>query len=368
MTNHSRRGDKCSKRLGQQLLVLLGAAASLLGSCPANAADLIFPAALRPGDKIALVAPARPVTRKRMQLVKQRLEALGFQVRMPDELFRNDGYLAGSDQHRAAEVMAAFKDKSVAAVFPATGGFGTTRMLDLLDYDTIRDNPKVVIGFSDITGLHLAIHKKSQLVTFHSPNPDGGFGSPNNLPPFAAHWFYRALLADRYREKNLGYLITPQIPSEQEQPTTQPVTVTPGIGRGRLIGGNLSLISALMGTPYEIETDGRILFIEDIGEAPYRVDRMLSTLRLAGKLDHLAGVVLGMFTRRANEDTSGERGTTDDVLRGYFSGLGVPVILHFPVGHHPRNATLPIGAMCELNASQGTIRLLENPVQLRSSP
>jgi muramoyltetrapeptide carboxypeptidase len=145
-----------------------------------------------------------------------------------------------------------------------------------------------------------------------------------------------------------------------------PTPLVGGKARGRIIGGNLSLIAALQGTPFEIITEDRLLFLEDVGEAPYRVDRMLQSLELAGKLDRLAGVVLGTFTRRENEDTSDETRTISEVLTEYFSGRSYPVLLGFPVGHHTCNATLPIGVLCELDADQGSLRVLENPTSTTS--
>jgi muramoyltetrapeptide carboxypeptidase len=147
-----------------------------------------------------------------------------------------------------------------------------------------------------------------------------------------------------------------------------PITLVGGKARGRLIGGNLSVLHALMGTPYEIQTDGKILFLEDVGEAPYRVDRMLNTLRLAGKFDHVAGVILGAFSARDDEAPWDTDATVDDVLRDYFAKLGVPVLMHFPVGHVRFNATLPVGAMAELDATRQTLQVLESPVSLPPSP
>ncbi len=309
-------------------------------------------------------------------LARSRLEELGFRVLVPEGLFRKDDYLAGDDEARARELMAAFANPEVDAVFPGTGGYGATRILDRLDYDIIRRHPKVFIGFSDITGLHLAIHQKTGLVTFHSPNPVFGLGSPANLSWFSRHWFWRAIRADQYPAEAeataAGYSIsagdiasaTSDRPFAETCQMDRPTALRGGTCRGRLTGGNLSLIAALMGTPFEIDTDDRILFLEDIGEAPYRVDRMLSTLRLAGKFDRVAGVVLGTFTRRKSEDTSQEVKTIDEVLADYFQRLKVPVVRGFPVGHHACNATLPLGVACELNADQAELRLLENPVRL----
>lgn len=333
------------------------------------AAEPIFPPALRPGDTIAFVAPAGPLNKEKMELARERLLAMGFQVRAADDLYRETGYLAGSDERRAAELNEAFRDKSVAAIFPGTGGYGTTRILDRLDYDAIRDNPKLLVGFSDITALHIAINQHTGLVTFHSPNPMWGLGNEDNLTPFSAHWFWRALLADRYHGSTSGYVITAlgdlpatNVLQQEVCKLDRPVTVRAGTAQGRLIGGNLSLVAALMGTQYEIDTRDKILFLEDVGEAPYRVDRMLCGLRLAGKLDQLSGVMLGQFARRQNEDTTDETTTIDQVLDEYFSGLGIPVIKNFPMGHHKCNATLPVGVLCELDADQQTIRVLENPV------
>jgi muramoyltetrapeptide carboxypeptidase len=368
----------------------------------------IFPKALAPGDTIMFVAPAKYLDKDRVMLAKKRLESMGFKVRIPEDLFRKKGFLGGSDEERAAELMAAFKDPNVNAIFPGTGGYGTTRLVDKLDYDVIRRNPKILIGFSDITGLHIAINQQTGLVTFHAPNPEFGLGDTKNLSPFAAKWFWRAILAKCYPSGSsgrpsvrlsarsgdsrttgseelrttsevsfatrAGYTIFPtpidgganvgksEGKRSFENPPP-PVTIREGIARGRLIGGNLSVVVAMMGSPYEIQTDGRILFLEDVGEAPYRVDRMLNTLRLAGKFDHVAGIVLGQFTAREDEAKWDDDESIDDVLKDYFGKLHVPVLANFPFGHVRYNATLPVGAMAELDANRQVLRVLENPVR-----
>ncbi|MCI0332822.1 MAG: LD-carboxypeptidase [Planctomycetes bacterium] len=352
----------------------------------------IYPKALAPGDTIVFVAPAKYLDKDRVSLAKKRLEEMGFKVRLPENLFRKQGFLGGSDEERAAELMAAFADPEIDAIFPGTGGYGTTRILDKLDYDVIRRNPKVFIGFSDITALHIALNQRTGLVTFHSPNPMFGLGGDDNLSPFAAKWFWRALLANSYNDPNFAPQRAGSSPTPVPQragPSSAPrggytietrprdgdksddasifdgvpraVTFADGKARGRLIGGNLSVLHALMGTPFEIDTDDKILFLEDVGEAPYRVDRMLSTLRLAGKFDGVKGVILGAFTAREDEAEWDDDASIDDVLRDYFANLGIPVLAHFPVGHVRYNATLPIGALVELDATQQTLRLLENP-------
>lgn len=351
----------------------LNAVAAEQSESPArNSSRAIFPRALTPGDTILFVAPAKYLDQPRCYLAKKRLERLGYKVVFPKTLFRKNGYLAGTDDERAAEINAAFADPEVDAIFPGTGGYGTTRIIDDLDYDTIRRNPKVFVGFSDITGLHIAINQQTGLVTFHSPNPEYGLGNPDNFQPWPAHWFWRAILArpDSRTPGQPGYTI-PAIPTKPQladqlrlyHKVPAAETLTPGTARGRLIGGNLSVLHAMMGTPYEIQTAGKILFLEDVGEDPYRIDRMLSTLKLAGKFDDVNGVILGCFTRRRGEQKWSDDMSMDHVLRDYFAGLGVPVLKDFPVGHVKYNTTLPVGAEVELDATKGTLTILENPVE-----
>jgi muramoyltetrapeptide carboxypeptidase len=329
-----------------------------------HAQDLppIRPPALRPGDTVAVVAPAGPVDRYRVTLARKRLKALGLNLRVPPGLYRRRGYLAGDDQARADEFMAAFRDPTVKAVLPGVGGYGATRMLDLLDYDVIRANPKILVGFSDITALHLAIQRKTGLITFHGPLLTYGLGSPSNLTDFSAEYFRRVLFYKSYFDwandpLDEGY--TYHIPSD----VATLRTIATGQARGRLTGGNLSLVCALMGTPYEIQTDHRILFLEDVNEEPYRIDRLLSQLRLAGKFDHVAGVVLGIFT--GCDSRKGDNGLSlSEVLDDYFADLPVPVVVGFPAGHTRQNATLPLNALVELDAAGPRLRVLDNPVQI----
>lgn len=321
----------------------------------------IYSPALRAGDTIVFVAPAGRLDRARMERARTRLEELGFKVRVPNNLYRGRGYLAGDDDVRARELMAAFEDPEVRAVFPGTGGYGATRILDRLDYDVIRGNPKILVGFSDITALHLAIQNQTGLITFHSPNPMWGLGSEGNLHPFSAKYFWRALRSEENLEPGgeaqpVGYSV--DLPED-----VSPIKVmVPGTSRGRLTGGNLSLIAALIGTPYEIETEGRILFLEDVGERPYRIDRCLCQLRLTGKLDRLAGVILGQFTKCKPKEGE-ESLSLEQVFQDYFAHLGVPVVMNFPAGHSVYNATLPIGALVEVDADAPRVTVLENPVR-----
>lgn len=369
-----RQGKACVTLIGVMLYVVffckLGTGAEPLKPLRGRA--------LRPGDTILVVAPARTPDEARISRAKARLVELGFNVVIPTNLFRKNGYLAGTDQQRADELMSAFADKDIDAIFAATGGFGTTRLLDLLDYDVIRKNPKVFIGYSDITGLHTAINEKTGLITFHGPNLDSGSGPDTRLHQFSSHWRMRAILQASYASGGDGYVLKPfgfpmgdgiEFTAADFETTCNldpPVVIHAGRATGKLVGGNLSLITALMGTPYEVQTRGNILFLEDIGEAPYRVDRMLSTLKLAGKLKEVSGVVLGTFTDRDDQDRSLPGQSVNEVLESYFKGLGVPVINGFPAGHHACNATLPIGAQCRIDSESSSLMLIEPPVLLEN--
>jgi muramoyltetrapeptide carboxypeptidase len=316
--------------------------------------EWLKPPALKPGDTIAFVAPAGPIEMAQVKEYAQRLENAGYHVEIPKGIERKAGYLAGTDQERADELNAAIHDPKVRAIFPCRGGYGLTRILDRIDYAGLRKDPKIITGFSDLTALHLAIAREARVVTFHSPLPEASLWKNDKEHAFATSSFERAVFADRYTAESVGYTI--ELPTDQPRPKT----LVGGKARGRLIGGNLTLISTTLGTPYAIESKGTILFIEDVHEAPYRIDRYLSQLRLAGILDNIVGVVAGGFSSNDANDAK----EIDRVLHEYFSTLKKPVITNFPVGHITRNATLPVGGLVELDGDAGSMRVLENPVRL----
>ena len=338
---------------------------------PVDAGRMIWPRRLAPGDTIAFVAPAGELDRERMALARSRLEARGYTVVHRDDLFAVEGYLAGSDERRGEELMEAFRDPRIAAIFPGTGGYGTMRILDRLDYAFIRAHPKPVIGFSDITALHAALNRHAGLVTFHSPAPMWGLGSPDGLAPLAEKWFFRAIEGgvEPWVIDAAGVASGASAPrtgnGEEAAPPPAPLTAWGrGRARGRLVGGNLSMISALEGTPYAIDTRDAILLIEDVREAPYRIDRMLRQLQLAGKLAQLRGAVIGQFTRNYDREDEQKRDdpryTVDGVLRQYFGEAGVPVLVSFPIGHVRDNLTLPLGALVEIDADRVALTVLED--------
>ena len=318
--------------------------------------EVVYAPILEIGDTIAFCAPASYLDQDRILLAKERIEQRGYEVIISDSLFRRYGYLAGSDMQRATELMNFFIDPKIKAIFPGTGGYGSTRILENLDYKIIRKNPKIFIGYSDITALHIAINQLSGLVTFHTPNPMYGLGSFSGLDTIASNYFWKFL---ETRQINI-------IPFDFIVDSLETTVITHGIARGRLVGGNLSLVCSTMGSDFEIITSNKILFIEDVGEAPYRIDRYLQELKLAGKLDSLSGAILGRFTRREHEPSDEpDDFKMDEVLDQYFINLNIPVIKNFSAGHIKRNISLPMGAMIEINTKMRQIKILQKLDKVR---
>jgi muramoyltetrapeptide carboxypeptidase len=314
------------------------------------------PKALRRGDTISVVVPAGPVDRERMDRALERLGRRGFRTKTYGDIYRSRGYLAGDDATRGAELTAAFDDPDTTAVWCARGGYGVTRLLDRIDFDLIRRRPKVFIGFSDITALHIAIHQRTDLVTFHGPNLQDGFGAKGEMPAANEAALWRAVLANEQSNVAEGHAF--DFTGLDNVSLRQ---IRGGASRGRLIGGNLSVLAGQMGTPFEIDTAGRILFLEDVGERLYRIDRYFWQLWLAGKLQAAAGVLLGSFSYRGDESSDSEEAVTA-LLEDYFGRLDVPVLAGFPAGHAEHNITLPVGALIEIDADKKHVRVCEETV------
>ncbi len=316
----------------------------------------IRPPALKPGDTIAFVAPAGPAEWAPVREYAELLRKEGYKVRVPEDVAdRKTGYLAGADTERVEELNAMIRDPEVRAIFPVRGGYGLTRILDKIDYASLLADPKIITGYSDVTALHLAVAAQARLVTFHCPMPMSNLWDGDNPDhAFAARSFRRAVFADQYQPDRCGYTL--ELPDD-----CSPVRVVGGKSRGRLLGGNLTLLCSTLGTPYAIDPKDAILLIEDVDEAPYRIDRALSQLRLAGILDAIAGAVIGTFT----EDEKADIKEYDRVVLEYFSSLKVPVVMHYPVGHTRLNATLPHGGQVELDADELVIRVLDDPVDVK---
>lgn len=327
-----------------------------VAASPATEPDSwLVPPALKPGDTIAVIAPAAPATNPEFPAYVKLMESKGFRVvSKPGLVGRKEHYLGGTDEDRAGEINDYIRDPKVRMIMPVRGGYGLSRILDRIDYAALRKDPKIIAGYSDLTALHLAVARHSQVVTFHSPMAMRDlWREAEPKYAFPARSFRRLAFADQYTPGQEGL--------EVEMPEGhKTATWVGGKAQGRLLGGNLSLVVTLMGTPHALQPKGAILFLEDVSEPAYRIDRYLSQLRLAGVLDQVSGVVLGSFTTK--EDA--EEKDTQRVLQEYFGKLKVPVLARFPVGHTPNNATLPHGALVELDAEKGVLRILRNPVRL----
>lgn len=331
----------------------IAAAAALPAQVSARPAPLRKPPRLRAGDTVGLVEPAGFTADSfDLALVMETVRAMGLVPKPAKGLQARYGYLAGEDKARAADVNAMFADDEVRAVFAVRGGWGCARILPHLDFATIRANPKLLVGFSDITALHLAIAAKAGFTTIHGPNASSAWGKLS--------WdAFRPLVFD-------GATPVYATPAGTEDRLVQRNgrirTFGAGKASGRLLGGNLTVLAALMGTPYLPDFDGAILFLEDVDEAEYRIDRMLTQLRLAGILGRVAGVVFGQCTscRATGGTTSGF--TLSEVLQQHLSPLGIPAFQGALFGHIADQYPLPLGVRAEIDATAGTIRLLDPAV------
>jgi len=319
---------------------------------PANE-GIIRPRVLHEGDLVGVITPSSYVSDPdRLALVETTIKYFGLRARMGKNVGKRAGYLAGSVEDRLQDLHEMFRDPEVKAVFAIRGGYGAAQLLDGIDYDLIRRNPKIFVGYSDITALHLAIGKRTGLVTFHGPVVLSGFSA------YTQEWFRKAM----FSPEPLGAVTNPP-ESNLLRPAHPLRTVRPGKGRGRLIGGNLTLISTTMGTPYEIDTRGRLLFIEDVGEEPYRMDRMLTQLRLARKFDGVAGVIFGEChecTPREFQPSFESTFSLGEIVDRILGKLDVPVLSGLTFGHTDDQLTLPEGVMATLDAGKQELVIEES--------
>jgi muramoyltetrapeptide carboxypeptidase len=341
-------------------LQALGAAAAVL-ALPQGASAAAAPARpaprkpprLRPGDTVGLIEPAGFTDDAfDLQLVTDAIRAMGLVPKPARHLLARYGYLAGKDRERAADLNAMYADDTVRAVFAVRGGWGSARILPYLDWKTIRANPKLLIGFSDITALHMAFAVRAGFATIHGPNASNSWG--------ALSW--ESLRSVAF----LGETPLYRSPGGSEDRLVQRIgrtrTLRAGKAAGPLLGGNLTVLTALMGTPYLPDFDGAILFLEDTDEAEYRIDRMLTQLGLAGVLGRVAGVVFGQCTDCRARSSSYGGFTLSEVLAQHLEPLGVPAFQGALIGHIANQFSLPVGIRAEIDAAAGTIRLLEAAV------
>jgi muramoyltetrapeptide carboxypeptidase len=313
-----------------------------------TAASPIKPRALGPGNTIAVVAPSGWVSRTRLAVGVEMLEGWGFNVRVMPGVYESRGYLAGeSDEANAAELAACFADPTIDGIICARGGYGAMRLLPFMDWQAVRANPKFFGGYSDITALHLAIRRETGLITFHGSMVQRQGDEPA-LHPWSADALRRALTS----AEPLGVVAAPE-----DAPQVQ--ALRGGRATGPLVGGNLTLVAALCGTRWQLDARDCILLLEDTDEAPYRVDRMLTQLMLAGVLDGVHGVVFGDSPTCEAREGDPRPVPLVEVLRGRLGALGVPLIYGFPCGHTPWRAALPLGVPVTLDTDSGTLIVLE---------
>jgi len=290
---------------------------------------VVKPQRLRPGDTLGIVAPAGPYDSDQLSQGVSVLESLGYTIKIPEDLCRPHGFLAGTDLQRAAFVNAFFADKDVKGIICARGGYGSMRILDLLDYEVIHTNPKVFAGFSDITALHSVINNRCGLVTFHSP-----------VVTYLGK-------ADASTIQSLSSGIASVHPVEIVLKEAE--ILQKGKAVGRVCGGNLRTLCHLIGTPYAPDFTDGLLLLEEVNESPYRLDRMLFQMRMAGCFDRVRGVMLGAF------EACGDMNSVFSVVRSIFEELNIPVLAGFDIGHGSTNLTLPLGLPATLDTDRKSL-------------
>lgn len=303
---------------------------------------MLFPKPLHRGARVALIAPSGPVPPERLWPAVSAVSGMGFEPAVYESCRAFHGYFAGDDALRADDLHRAFADPSIDGILCIRGGYGAQRLLDRIDFDLIAANPKVFCGYSDVTALHIVLNQRCGFVTFHTPMPSTEL--------------YRGI--DGYTMRSYRDMLGGKWCGELKNPADMPLdALVAGCAEGPLTGGNLSLVASSLGTPYEIDTGGKILFLEDVGEEPYRIDRMLTQLKLAGKFDDCEGILLGYWT-----DCEAENPERSLTLSQIFEELlvpgGRPVLEGLACGHSLPSMSLPMGAMMEMDASEKRIGVL----------
>ena len=322
---------------------------------------LIKPAMLKPGDLVGLIAPGGVLEDTLIEKGVKNLESYGFKVKVGSNIRAARGGYAGTVAQRLDDLHGMFLDKDVKAIWAARGGSGCSALLPSLRYDLIRANPKILLGYSDITALHLAIYRRARLVTFHGPV------APSTPTDYTVAQMQAVLMSPRAQTE-----INMSIENERKtaaQTEFKLRTFKHGVAEGPLVGGNLSVLSALIGTPYAAEIEKHLVFLEDVREPPYRIDRMLTQLQQSvgnrGERDglkHAAGIMLGVFTRSRATDNDASL-TLEEVLDDHFAALPIPAVSGYSFGHIPHQYTIPIGINARLDTHSQTLTLLEAAVQ-----
>lgn len=304
---------------------------------------------LAKGSKIGLITPAGIIDEDRIVKTKANLDALGLEYHFTDNVLLKDGYMAGPDTIRLKEIHEMYDDDTIDGIWCIRGGYGTTRLLDYLDFDLIKKNKKPLIGYSDITALLNTIHQKTGSPCFHGPVASStmtDYTSAHLAPIFGLKDQHKITLSQDNEERG------------QDESVYRFKTITSGRAKGKLVGGNLSLLTSLMGTKHEVNTKGKIVFIEDVGEAPYRIDRMLTQLISAGFFDKAKGIILGIFAGCEKKDE--ETQSLHQVVEERIKRLQIPAVYGFSFGHIDHQCTFPIGAKAIFEADEGVVYLLED--------
>lgn len=301
---------------------------------------MMKPSKLKKGDKVGVIAPASPPKSEPLKKGIRFLEELGLKVKVGNSVHKKYGYLAGNDTERIEDIHKMFSDQDVKAIFCACGGFGTGRIVSRLNFELIRQNPKIFWGYSDITFLHTAIHQQTGLVTFHGPMLSSDIGLED------VHEASKESFRQLFQTGDIDYT----------HDITKLETVSEGIATGPVIGGNLTLLVSTLGTPFEVNTKGKIFFIEDIDEEPYQVDRMLNQLKMANKFKDVSGIIIGDF--KNCEPKKRERSLTlDEVLTEHIASTGKPALKGFNIGHSSPNIAIPVGSIGTMNTFEHSFKI-----------
>ncbi len=313
----------------------------------------IKPKKLKKGDTIGLVAPGYAIKPEVLERALATLKEMGFKTFHTDRLIGNHGYFSNTDEERAKDVNEMFVNPDIDGILCARGGYGCTRILDKLDYENIRNNPKVLIGFSDITALIQAIYKETGLVCFHGP-----VGSTLD-DTFSQKYFKKVLMKGKDSQKIKNAKLTdPEFLKNSEY---ERYTITNGYCEGELAGGSLTLVNALIGTPHEIDFTDKLVFLEDVEEAPYRIDRMLTQLIEGPTLKKAKGILFGVC-KGCHREKKEDNFTLKEVIMDRIAPLGMPAAYGMSFGHVPNNFTLPVGTRASFNATELSLELLEAAV------
>lgn len=349
---------KRSKFLQTSALAALLPVAGKAGSLPPfnrqeNTIKTVIPQRLQPGDTVMLISPGGFVKPEELAESRTNMENLGFRVKEGKFAGGKYGYLGGTDKERAEDLNSAFADSSVKAIVCTRGGYGCTRILPMVDYELIKANPKILLGYSDITALFYGIYAKTGLAGYHGPV---GISTFND---YSVNHLRNTLMLPQNE-----YELTNAEP-EPGKPDFEQYMITGGTVSGKLVGGNLSLLVSVIGTGYDVDYTDSIVFIEEVGEEPYRIDRMLTQLIQSGNLQKCSGIALGVFSKcnpKGSESGIYNSFTLKEVLFDRLAGLGKPVYYGFSFGHVSNKFTIPFGVRAELNSSEGKLKLLEQAV------